>query len=127
MKPFRDCRLDGLDQITRRFQRLHPPSGDDCRRDLSTETFFSVLSKSLFHPRRVGPIHEVPSRLRDANVEAHVERSIECIPETSLTIRELIGRQTEVQQDAIDRGNLQLIEDLSGFRITRLLQETLRP
>ncbi len=106
---------------------MNPPSCDDRRRDFATESLFAVLAKHFFHCCCVGLIHKVAGRLTDAYVEPHIERSIERIPEASLTIRELIGRQTEVQQDAIDRANRQLIQDLSGFRITRLLKKTLRP
>ncbi len=94
LKPSRYCGLNGLNEIAGRFEWRTPPPLDDRRRNLPTESFFSVFAKDRFERLGIRLIDEVSDGLAGTNVEAHIKRCVDRVPEASLRICELIGRKS---------------------------------
>lgn len=82
--------LNGLREIAGRFEWRSLSPLDDRRRNLATETFFSVIAKHSFKRLFISVIDEVSDRLTRSHVETHIERSVDRVPEAALRIRELI-------------------------------------
>ena len=61
-----------------------------------------------------------------ANVEPQIERAADFESEAALAVGQLIGRQSEVDEHAIDRGQGEFIEDCVKFRIARLFEDYIR-
>lgn len=123
LKSSRYGSLNGIREITSRRQRLSSPPIDDHRRNLTTKSFFSVITKHTFERLFIRSIHKLSDGLARRHIEPHIERCIERISEASCGIRELIRRKSQIEQDAIDRFNPQFLQRRARLRVTRLLQE----
>ena len=66
-----------------------------------------VLAEALQQP---------PGRIPLAGVKAKVENSAGLETKTALFISELVAGHSEVEQDGIDMGDLQLLENLRDMR-----------
>ncbi len=126
LKPTGDGCCHHRDQVFRRLQWLLLPLLNDGSRDLTAETFFSVLTKYFFQRAGVGSVDQILNRLPRSHVKSHIQRCIHRVTKSTIPIGQLIGRQTQIEENAIDTVESQLRDDLSGFRITGLFEESIR-
>jgi len=90
LKSSRYGSLNGICEITSRRQRLSSPPIDDHRRNLTTKSFFSVITKHTFERLFIRSIHKLADRLTRTHIEPHIERCIERVPKASFGISQLI-------------------------------------
>ena len=62
------------------------------------------------------PLQQSPGRIAFAGVESKVKNSAGMEAESAFFIGQLVAGQTEVQQDGINAGNIQLLENLGDMR-----------
>ncbi len=133
------------DSSRRVFPGLLPESGRDCFRHsfrkvsgcldglfatplnnfLSNglaEFFFAVSCQHFFKFDCVDIRQKVRDRLTGPIVESHIKWSVDRVTKSSLPIRQLVGRKAQVQQDAIDTVDAQLVENAFDLRITALYE-----
>ena len=78
--------------------------------DLARASLLAVSPDDIGQVPLVGRRDQVGGRLTGGLVEAHVERSIEPKSKATLGIIKLERRHSEIEQDAVDAINPQLIE-----------------
>ena len=96
-------RVDRIDQIGSRANRRSRSLPHDLFGNRSTEAFFAVLVKDVCECLRRGTHQQFGGRFALSHIEPHIERPCCAEPEAALAIRQLIRRQTQVDDDAIDR------------------------
>ena len=117
-------RVDRIDQIGSRANRRRRSLPHDLFGNRSTEPLLAVLVKDVcqFLGRRTH--QQLGGRFALSHIEPHIERPRRAEPEAALAIRQLIRRQPQVDDDAIDRWETQLVENFRQVAITGVTQVT---
>jgi hypothetical protein len=118
------CRLDRRDQICRRKNRLAPPLPHDLLGNHSTESLFAEVPKDRCQLVHRSARQQFDRRLALRDIESHVQRTFGAEAETSLPVRQLIRRQTQVDQNTIDAGDAKLAKHNRKFVVTGVTQVT---
>lgn len=116
--------IDRVDQIGNRLNRRSRPLPHDLFGNRPTESFLAVFVKNrreLFARR---PHQQLGRRFARQHIEPHIERSRRAEPEPALSIRQLIRRQPQVDDNPVDRWDPQLAEHFRQVAITGVTQVT---
>lgn len=126
LKPTGNGRCHRCDQVFRCLQRLLWPPFYNGSRDLTAETFFSVLTKYFFQRAGIGSVDQILNRPPRSHVKSHIQRCIHRVSKSTIPIGQLVGRQTKIEENAIDTVESQFRDCWLGFRITGLFEESIR-
>ena len=88
-----------------RLNRMVVPLFDNGSGDASAETFFSVVKNQIGQMFRTQSVHQPRGRFARQWVESQIQRSIGVETKTPRGVGQLIARQTQVEQNAVDRRN----------------------
>jgi hypothetical protein len=111
LRPPSACAGNGVDQIGRRPVTEVGPAGDDGTRDRAAGRLFAESLEEVDQLGFVESCQEIRGRRPFCGVKAHVERPPALNAETASRVCQLIGRESEVEQDTVDPFNSQRIED----------------
>lgn len=100
-----------LCELAGRRDRLRSPPSDDLCGDLPGVPFFAEVAKNAFQFFFGRSPQQFVRGSSPRRVEPQVEGSVAVETEPSLLVGQLIRRIAEVQQDAIDVGDIELIEN----------------
>ena len=98
------------------------PLFDDGRRESPAMGFFTVFAEDLFEFFGRGFRQEFRGRRAFSSVKTQVERSLGVKAETALAVGELIGRQPEIDQNAIHRGEVFRLQKTGQIDIATAMQ-----
>ncbi len=107
--------------------RLARARGDDVPSDAPAEAFLSILIDQVGQLFFVQSSQQLPGRLADVRVESQVQWPFGVEAEPSPRIGQLVAGKSQVQQDAVDRGDLQLTQHLGQLSIIGMDQLNRQP
>jgi len=107
-------------QIEACLNRFPGPRLDDVPGDVTAVWIFAVAIDDVGELLFRKASDEVGRRFSLTNVEPQIERTIGVEAESARLVGQLVGRIADVQQDAIDSGNLQVGEDARQLSIAGL-------
>jgi hypothetical protein len=84
--------------------------------------FFAVILEEGGKFVFAEPHDEVRGRFPLCRVETQIERTVGAKAEPAGVVGQLVGRQTQVEQNPIDRGNCVFRQDPGEFGITGLME-----
>jgi hypothetical protein len=118
--------LDGCDQVGNGPVSDVAAPGDNRPGDRTARRFFAVTLKEVGQLAFVERGEEIRSARSGSGIESHVEgrpgRAAALNAEAADWVGQLVGRQSEVEQHAIDAADSERIEDLGQIGIAGLLQ-----
>jgi hypothetical protein len=115
-----------VDQFSRCPHGLAGAAGDNRARNRSAGRLFAVAKEEV---RQLGFLEcgeELRGGLPLCRVETHVERAACLKPKAAVRIGQLIRGEPQVEQNAVDPRDSELIQDLWQLRITGLPQDAAR-
>lgn len=113
-------------EVASRSNRLPRAPRDDVTRHAPTVRLFAVTLKDVAQRLFIQARDKVSGRLALLRIETQIERAFGRKAEAAFFVGQLIGRQPEVEQNAIDGRNLQFGEDLWKLRITGLVEMAMK-
>ncbi len=112
-------------QIGGGADRLPPAPFDDTSGQTAAVWFFSVPVEKFGQLLFAEACDEIGRRFTLRDVEAQIKRAVGCKTEASRMIGQLVGRQTEVEQNAVDRLDLQSGQHVWELGITGFVEVTI--
>lgn len=119
-KPLGDALRNGGGQVPGGADRLRLPDPHDAAGDCAAEMLFSEFGENAFEVVFVEMFQQLPRRLALRRVEAKIERSARVEAEPAAGVRKLVGRQTQVEQHAIDGQNVEGVKNVGKTGVTGL-------
>ncbi len=113
-------------QLPRSANRRRAAPFDDLTGDPSGERFFTVPPQQLHQVRFLETFQPLPGRCALLGVEPQIERCIGCETEAAGRVGQLVGAETEIEQDAVDGLDTQIGQDGIQFGVAGLPQQNLR-
>src|SRR3954469_813387 len=83
------------------------------------ESFLSVLINQIGQMLRAESLDKLPRRLAARHVKPPIQWSTALKTKPTIRVGQLVARQTEVQQDAVDRTNIQSGQHLRQIAVVR--------
>lgn len=117
---------NGVGQVARRANRAARAPFDEFAGHLAAVRFFGVLDKEFFKTGFIEPFEQRPGRLTLCRIETQIERTFAAKAEASISICELVRRQPEVEQNAIDGRYSDLLKDIGELGITGVNKPAVR-
>ena len=106
---------------------LFPPATHDRLRDASGVALLAVAGKQLLQVFHAQSVDEASGWLARERIETQVERPFRGKAESSLGVGQLVARQSQVEHDAFDDGNLKLFQDLGQIAKVRMDRSNGKP
>ena len=91
--------------------RWRPRRSSNAPSDAATEPFLPVLVDQVGQFLGPQPLNQLPGRLADGGVKAEIEFPAALKAESPLFVRQLVAGHPKIQEDPIDRVDLQLSQD----------------
>jgi len=122
--PGRSQAGDRVGEIPPRANRLMPAPFDDVPGDPTTVRLFAVAREDFSKFRFTQTRDQFCRRFSLSRVKPQIEGTVRRKAETSRRIGQLVGRQPQVEQNAIDSRDVAAGQNLREFGITGLLEVT---
>ena len=122
----RNNAADAVVELFGGFDGRLPPLVDDVCGDLAGKRFFSKLRKDFFELCGRQGSQQLSRRFAPPCMKPHVERGGCIKSKSTLSVCQLIGRQTQIEQDAVDLLQTAVGEVFRSIDIRRLKQMGIR-
>lgn len=122
-----DRTTDDFRQAASGRDRFDPPRLDDLARHAPTMPLFAIFKEQVSEFFRREFIDQVGSRCIGVGIEPHVEWTILRETETAVRPMKLIRREAQVEQYAVNRAELKVVQNIIKFAVSRVDQRNRQP
>lgn len=117
---------DGVDKIGRSPYGTSKTAFDNCPGDGAVGALFAIAEEDFCKLRFAKRCQEVRGGASLCRIKPHVERPRRLKAEAPSNVGQLVGRQSQIEQDAIDLRDSEFVENFRQLGITGLFQDAAR-